>query len=173
MNNGVTKEYFLTDEQIEFVKIEWNKEYQHHGDGCLCGYYECYIENIGYLIIETHCRKSGSTPDGMSWVVDKDIQVWSESLAMWGYVPDRDELEGENLQLLGYIEKSLANKLREIVRKSIIRDYSPWGHDEFGNDSNDEMCENDNTLYTLKEIKEAFKESEITGKDVFDILKEN
>lgn len=168
----MTNNYSLSNEQMEFVINEWSKECQHHGDGCLCGYYECYVEDIGYLIIETHCRKSGSCPDGMSWVVDKDIQVWSESLSMWGYVPDSDELEGENLQLLGYIEESLANNLREVIRKSIIRDYSPWGHDEFGNDPNDEMYESDNTLYTLKEIKEAFEEAKLTGKDIFYILKE-
>ena len=78
------KEYFLTDEQIELVKIEWMKEYQHHGDGCLCGYYECHVEDVGYLTISVHCRKSCSCPNGMSWIVDENIDVWSESLAMWG-----------------------------------------------------------------------------------------
>ena len=75
------------------------------------------------------------------------------------------------MRLLGYINKDLAKQLREVVREAMIRDY--WGYDEYGNDPNDDTYENDNTLYTLKEIKEAFKESEITGKDVFDILKEN
>lgn len=164
-------DYSLSDAQMEFVINEWSKEYQHHGDGCLCGYYECYVENIGYLIIETHCRKSGSCPDGMSWVVDKDIQVWSESLAMWGYVPDSDELEGENLQLLGYIEESLANNLREVVRKSIIRDYSPWGNDEFGNDPNEEVEEE--KLYSLKEVELALEGFGEISEYVLNILKES
>lgn len=171
MNNGVTKEYFLTDEQIEFVKIEWNKEYQHHGDGCLCGYYECYIENIGYLIIETHCRKSGSTPDGMSWYVHEDIDIYNKSIVddygceyMW------DEFKEQGIKHLGKLNKEQTNELREVVREAMIRDY--WGYDEYGNDPNDDTYENDNTLYTLKEIKEAFKEAETTGKDIFDILKE-
>ena len=108
----------------------------------------------------------------MSWIVDENIDVWSESLAMWGYIPSSDELEGETLRLLGYINKDLAKQLREVVREVIIRDYSTWGYDEYGNNPNDEMYKNDNTLYTLKEIKEAFKEAETTGKDIFDILKE-
>lgn len=168
------KEYFLTDEQIELVKIEWMKEYQHHGDGCLCGCYSCNIEELGCLSIDVSCRKSSNCPDGMSWYVHEDIDIYNKSIVddygceyMWY------EFKEQGIKHLGKLNKEQTNELREIVRKSIIRDYSPWGHDEFGNDSNDEMCENDNTLYTLKEIKEAFKESEITGKDVFDILKEN
>lgn len=170
----MTKEYFLTDEQIELVKIEWMKEYQHHGDGCLCGCYSCNIEELGCLSIDVSCRKSSNCPDGMSWYVHEDIDIYNKSIVddygceyMW------DEFKEQGIKHLGKLNKEQTNELREIVRKSIIRDYSPWGHDEFGNDSNDEMCENDNTLHTLKEIKEAFKESEITGKDVFDILKEN
>lgn len=168
------KEYFLTDEQIELVKIEWMKEYQHHGDGCLCGCYSCNIEELGCLSIDVSCRKSSNCPDGMSWYVHEDIDIYNKSIVDdYGYEYMWDEFKEQGIKHLGKLNKEQTNELREIVRKSIIRDYSPWGHDEFGNDSNDEMCENDNTLYTLKEIKEAFKESEITGKDVFDILKEN
>lgn len=168
------KKYFLTDEQIELVKIEWMKEYQHHGDGCLCGCYSCNIEGLGCLSIDVSCRKSSNCPDGMSWYVHEDIDIYNKSIVDdYGYEYMWDEFKEQGIKHLGKLNKEQTNELREIVRKSIIRDYSPWGHDEFGNDSNDEMCENDNTLYTLKEIKEAFKESEITGKDVFDILKEN
>lgn len=170
MDNELVKEYFLTEYQMKFVKSEWMKEYQHHGDGCLCGYYECYVEDVGYLIIETHCRKSNSCPNGMSWVVDNDIQVWSEGLSMWGYVPNSDELEGESSKLLGYISREQVNEIREVVRKSIIRDYSTWGYDEYGNDPNLEVT-NKQDLYTLEEVKEAFEESNATGKDIFDILK--
>ena len=166
------KEYFLTDEQIELVKTEWNKEYQHNGDGCLCGYYECHVEDIGHLTISVHCRKSCSCPNGMSWIVDENINVWSESLAMWGYIPSSDELEGETLRLLGYINKELAKQLREVVREAIIRDYSPFGYDEYGSNPNKDITKDENVSYTLKEIKEAFKEAETTGKDIFDILKE-
>lgn len=167
----MTNNYSLSNEQIEFVINEWSKEYQHHGDECLCGYYECYVEDIGYLIIETHCRKSNSCPNGMSWVVDNDIQVWSEGLSMWGYVPNSYELEGESLKLLGYISREQVNEMREVVRKSIIRDYSPWGYDEYGNDPNDYMGEDENISYTLKEIKETFEKLGQNGEDALNVLK--
>lgn len=177
MNNELFKEYFLTDNQMAFIKNEWGKEYQHNGDGgCLCGYYECYISGIGYLVVETRCRKSSGCPNGMSWIVYNDIQVWSESLSMWGYVPNEDELEGETLKLLGYINKEQSSEIRETVRQSIIRDYSYGNYDEYGNDTNNQIeCErnDENILYTLKEVKEAFKEAETSGRDVFDILKQN
>ena len=169
----MTNEYFLNDEQMEFVINEWSKEYQHHGDGCLCGRYCCYIEGFGCLNIEISCRKSGNCPNGMSWCVHDNISIYNKSVIDdngWEYT--YDEFEEKGIELLGYLNKNQAHDLREVVRKSIIRDYSPWGYDEFGNDPNDEMYENDNTLYTLKEIKEAFEKAKLIGKDFFDILKE-
>ena len=167
------KEYFLTDEQIELVKIEWMKEYQHHGDGCLCGCYSCNIEELGCLSIDVSCRKSSNCPDGMSWYVHEDIDIYNKSIVddygceyMW------DEFKEQGIKHLGKLNKEQTNELREVVREAMIRDYSTWGYDEYGNDPNDDTYENDNTLYTLKEIKEAFKEAETTGKDIFDILKE-
>ena len=168
------KEYFLTDEQIELVKIEWMKEYQHHGDGCLCGCYSCNIEGFGCLSIDVSCRKSSSCPDGMSWYVHEDINIYNKSIVDdYGCEYTWDEFEEKGIKHLGKLNKEQTNELREVVRKAIIRDYSAWGYDEYGNNPNDEMYKNDDTLYTLKEIKEALKEAETTEKDIFDILKEN
>lgn len=168
------KKYFLTDEQIELVKIEWMKEYQHHGDGCLCGCYSCNIEGLGCLSIDVSCRKSSNCPDGMSWYVHEDIDIYNKSIVDdYGYEYMWDEFKGQGIEHLGKLNKEQTNELREVVREAMIRDYSPWGHDEYGNDPNNEMYENDNTLYALKEIKEAFEKAELTGKDIFDILKLN
>lgn len=136
------KEYCLNEKQMEFVENEWSKEYQHHGDGCLCGCYSCNIEGFGCLNVDVSCRKSSSCPDGMSWCVHDDIRVYNKSTTDsdgWEYT--YDEYEEQGIKLLGYLNKNQAIELRDIVRRSIMRDYSPWGHDEFGNDPNEESYE--------------------------------
>lgn len=171
MNNELFKEYLLAKEQVEFVKNEWKKEYQHHGDGCLCGCYSCNIEGFGCLSIDVSCRKSSNCPDGMSWYVHEDIDIYNKSIVDdCGYEYIWDEFEEQGIELLGKLNKEQAIELREVVRQSIMRDYSSYGYDEYGNNPDEEICEDDNILYTLKEVKEAFKKAEITGEDVFNIL---
>lgn len=135
MSSEILKEYFLTNEQMTFVKNEWRKEYQHHGDGCLCGCYSCNIEEFGCLHINISCRKSNRCPDGMSWCVYKEISVYNKSIIDdFGeeYLPD--EFRERGIVHLGRLNKKQVRELREVVRESIIRDYSQWGYDEYGNE---------------------------------------
>ena len=135
MNNNI----ILTENQMQSIKNEWNEEYRgHYEDGCLCGYYEGYIENIGYLTIDTHCHKSSECPENQDWIVEDDIYVWNNSIFNYGCRPTEEDLkEDDNLKLLGFINKEQTKEIKDIVRKSIIRDYSWNGHtDEFGNDIN-------------------------------------
>lgn len=145
----------LTKEQLNEVKSQWSKEYAgQYEDGCLCGYYECHIDNVGYLVVSTYCRKSSGCPVGMNWFVEEDIQVWNEGLDMWRYAPESDELEDDSLQLLGYIDEIGAKEIRDVVRKSIIRDYSYRGTDEYGNDPDDSLEED--SIEGDVDFKEAY-----------------
>lgn len=124
----------LTEEQISAVIKEWSEECAgKYEDGCLCGYYECYVEGVGYLTIQTHCRRSNGCPDGMSWIVNDEINVWNSSFASYGYIPEGREIsEDDSIELIGYLDKSDVDVLRQVVRKSIMRDYSPWNMNEYG-----------------------------------------
>lgn len=129
----------LTQEQLNTVKKEWNKEYIGHcyEDGCLCGFFQCFVEEVGYLALRTHCRKSGYCPIGMDWIVEDDVKIFNDSLCSLGYVPVEDE---DGIELLGILDKEQSKELKEVVRQSIIRDYTVWGTDEYGIDPNKPKC---------------------------------
>lgn len=129
----------LIEEQLSYVKRAWSEEHVGvYEDGCLCGYFECLVDGVGYLTIDTYCRKSNGCPNGMSWFVDDNVKVWNNSVSYWGYVPEENELDkDEELKLLGYIDEVSAKELREIIRRTIIRDYSYRNTDEYGKTEED------------------------------------
>ena len=132
--------YFdLTNKQIDDVKKQWSKKFKLHSDGCLCGYYECKVKDNMYVTIDISCRKSSYCPAGMDWIVHDDVNVYNMSVEYIGFPPTNEYIEetlpNEKLKLLGQVNKNQAKELKEIVRKSIIRDYSSNGYrDEYGND---------------------------------------
>lgn len=135
----------LTEEEINEIKDELDEGYAgNYENGCLCGYYEFYIENIGFITIETHCRKSNSCPSGMSWYVNDSIPVWGNTVCEYGYVPTEDEAKEDELELLGYLDKTSSQKLKELIREEII-EYHSWSRtDEYGNQAdNTGECIND------------------------------
>ena len=126
----------LSNKDFEKVKNYWSGECVGNYEGdCLCGYYGA-ITDVGYLALETHCHKASECPDGMNWYVEDKIRVFSSTLCNLGYVPDEEEVKDEDIDLLGYLDKTQTEELREVVRQSIIRDYSTFGNDEYGNNPN-------------------------------------
>lgn len=133
MNNNIIK---LSEEQLSKAVAEWsdiNRGFYDDSE-CLCGYYECYINDIGYLTIESYCKKSYFCPKGMKWSVSDRIKIWNKSVCEYGTVPNNEQIEeDDDLHLLGYLHDSDYKVLKQVVRKSIIRDYSSWNTDEYGN----------------------------------------
>lgn len=68
----------------------------------------------------------------MSWIVSDEIMVWNESLSKYGYVPGGADEEEDSIKMLGYLDNNSVDILRQVVRKSIMRDYSPWNMNEYG-----------------------------------------
>lgn len=124
----------LTQEQLNTVKKEWNEEYIGHcyEDGCLCGFFQCFVEEVGYLALRTHCRKSGYCPSDMYWIVEDEVKIFNDSLCDLGYVPEEDQ---DGISQIGLLDLQQGNELREVVRHSIMRDYTAFGTDEYGNDT--------------------------------------
>lgn len=169
----------LSDEQI--IEIEeacaTNEYMGYYEDGCLCGYYEFYIDGVGYITASTSCRKSSECLTGMSWIVKDIIQVWNNSVRTFGYVPPEQDIdEDDDLELLGYLDKFSAQKIKNIVRDSIIRNHSWLNTDEYGNEGVDKsgndngiVSEEDNatekqTLYLNNERNDIMSNEKVTFK---------
>lgn len=135
------KTIILSEEQINFIKQEWSEEYKHYGDGCLCGSYVCEVKDIGFVVANVSCRKSSNCPDGMSWYINDNIEVYNKSIVSeHGELWDYEDLEERDIHVIGELNDSQALKLKEIVRQAMIRDYSFNGYsDEFGNDIREEI----------------------------------
>ena len=130
MSNIVT----LNDKQLDYAISKLNeKEKFNMSSTCFCGYYEVFIENIGILVIDIVCKENILCPAGMEWFVKDQTGIWDATLNNLGVVLSVEEMEAENFNLLGYLNKEQSKILKETVRKSFIRDYSPYYKDEYNN----------------------------------------
>lgn len=142
------KIFSLNEEQIEIIKNDlkdgYNGDYE---DGCLCGYYEFSIENIGFVTIETSCSKSSKCPMGMGWYVSDKVAIFSSSVSFFGYVPTEEELEEyDEVRLLGYLDIESSKLVKQLVRENIIEHHSWKNCDEFGEE----------TKYNIKVDKDGY-----------------
>ena len=128
---SVKKRISLTDEIIEEINNDL-EGCDHYEGGCLCGYYEIYIEEIGYITVKTHCRKVSDCPDGMNWFVEDTAYVWDKSVCMLGYVPTEQEALEDDLILLGYLDDYSLKEIKQIIRKDIMANHSWNNTDEYG-----------------------------------------
>ena len=156
------KEINLTNYEIDVIKKILEDGYTgNYEDGCLCGYYEFFIETIGYVTVRTYCRKSNGCPDGISWYVDPRISVWDKTINVFGYVPTEEEATEEGLKLLGYLEEISAANVKEKVRTNIIENYSWRNADEYGNTPEDLLkleAEKEKILEDSYDYKKAYEE---------------
>ena len=126
----------LSEEQMIHIKEEWSKDNQHHGDGCLCGSYVCNIKDIGFIVVDTSCRRSSNCPSGMDWFVHEEVSIYNKNvLNEFGDRYCVEDLEEQDIRIIAMVNKKQSLELKEVVRRAIIRDYSFNGHiDEYGND---------------------------------------
>lgn len=116
----------LKDEVMEKVTEELKDITNADYDGCYCGDWSIYIDDLGYLTLSSSCRKSSNCPDGKEYHIDEKV-----------YILDKDvnDFGGEDAEILFEIEHDQA---LEIVDLAYLTLYADCGMDEFGNNINEE-----------------------------------
>ena len=109
----------LEDEVMEEVMEELKDIRNADYDGCYCGSWSIYIDDLGYLTLDSSCRKSGNCPDGKEYHIDEEV-----------YILDRDVHIDDDAEILFEIEPDQALK---IVNMAYLTLYADCGMDEFGN----------------------------------------
>lgn len=150
----------LNTEQINCIKDILNDGYEgYYEDGCLCGYYEFFIENLGFIAVKTSCRKSIDCPSGMSWFVSDEVAIFSNSISFFGYFPNEEDLdEYDEVQLLGYLDETNSKLVKQLVRESIIENHSWRNCDEFGEETKFNLKDYDNkSMNSLDWLQKWYK----------------
>ena len=109
----------LKDEVMEEVKEELKDITNADYDGCYCGNWSIYIDNLGYLTLSSSCRKGDNCPDGKEYHIDEKV-----------YILDKNIIMEDDVVVLFEIEHDQALK---IVNLAYLTLYADCGMDEFGN----------------------------------------
>ena len=109
----------LEDEVMGEVMKEVKDISNANYDGCYCGEWSIYIDNLGYLTLTSSCRKSGNCPDGKEYHIDEEV-----------YILDRDVRMDDDVEILFEIEPDQALKIVNMAYSTLYKD---CGMDEFGN----------------------------------------
>ena len=62
----------LKEEAMEKVMEELKDIRNADYDGCYCGNWSIYIDNLGYLTLSSSCRKGDNCPDGKEYHIDEE-----------------------------------------------------------------------------------------------------
>ena len=111
----ITLKEEVMEEVMEELKDITNADY----DGCYCGNWSIYIDNLGYLTLTSSCRKSGNCPDGKEYHIDEEV-----------YILDRNVIMEDDAEILFEIEPDQALKIVNMAYSTLYKD---CGMDEFGN----------------------------------------
>ena len=109
----------LEDEVMEEVMEELKDIRNADYDGCYCGSWSIYIDGLGYLTLDSSCRKSGNCPDGKEYHIDEEV-----------YILDKNVTMEDDAEILFEIEPDQALKIVNMAYSTLYRD---CGMDEFGN----------------------------------------
>ena len=109
----------LEDEVMEEVKEELKDITNADYDGCYCGNWSIYIDNLGYLTLSSSCRKGDNCPDGKEYHIDEKV-----------YILDKNIIMEDDAVVLFEIEPDQALR---IVNMAYLTLYADCGMDEFGN----------------------------------------
>ena len=88
-------------------------------DGCYCGNWSIYIDNLGYLTLSSSCRKGDNCPDGKEYHIDEKV-----------YILDKNIIMEDDAVVLFEIEHDQALKIVNMAYSTLYKD---CGMDEFGN----------------------------------------
>ena len=109
----------LEDEVMEEVTKELKDITNADYDGCYCGNWSIYIDNLGYLTLSSSCRKGDNCPDGKEYHIDEKV-----------YILDKNIIMEDDAVVLFEIEPDQALR---IVNMAYLTLYADCGMDEFGN----------------------------------------
>ena len=109
----------LEDEVMERVTEELKDITNADYDGCYCGNWSIYIDNLGYVTLSSSCRKGDNCPDGKEYHIDEKV-----------YILDKNIIMEDDVEILFEIEHDQALK---IVNLAYLTLYADCGMDEFGN----------------------------------------
>ena len=109
----------LEDEVMERVTEELKDITNADYDGCYCGNWSIYIDNLGYLTLSSSCRKGDNCPDGKEYHIDEKV-----------YILDKNIIMEDDVEILFEIEPDQALR---IVNMAYLTLYADCGMDEFGN----------------------------------------
>lgn len=109
----------LKDEAMEEVKEGLKDIRNADYDGCYCGNWSIYIDNLGYLTLTSSCRKSGECPDGKEYHIDEKV-----------YILDKNIIMEDDAMILFEIEHDQALRIVNMAYSTLYKD---CGMDEFGN----------------------------------------
>ena len=109
----------LKDEVMEEVKEELKDITNADYDGCYCGNWSIYIDNLGYLTLSSSCRKGDNCPDGKEYHIDEKV-----------YILDKNIIMEDDTMILFEIEHDQALKIVNMAYSTLYKD---CGMDEFGN----------------------------------------
>ena len=109
----------LKDEVMEEVKEELKDITNADYDGCYCGNWSIYIDNLGYLTLSSSCRKGDNCPDGKEYHIDEKV-----------YILDKNIIMEDDVVVLFEIEHDQALKIVNMAYSTLYKD---CGMDEFGN----------------------------------------
>ena len=109
----------LKDEAMEEVKEGLKDIRNADYDGCYCGNWSIYIDNLGYLTLTSSCRKSGECPDGKEYHIDEKV-----------YILDKNIIMEDDTMILFEIEHDQALRIVNMAYSTLYKD---CGMDEFGN----------------------------------------
>ena len=109
----------LEDEVMEKVAEELKDIRNADYDGCYCGNWSIYIDDLGYLTLTSSCRKSGECPDGKEYHIDEKV-----------YILDKNIIMEDDVVVLFEIEHDQALKIVNMAYSTLYKD---CGMDEFGN----------------------------------------
>ena len=109
----------LEDEVMERVTEELKDITNADYDGCYCGNWSIYIDNLGYLTLSSSCRKGDNCPDGKEYHIDEKV-----------YILDKNIIMEDDAEILFEIEPDQALKIVNMAYSTLYKD---CGMDEFGN----------------------------------------
>ena len=109
----------LEDEVMERVTEELKDITNADYDGCYCGNWSIYIDNLGYLTLSSSCRKGDNCPDGKEYHIDEKV-----------YILDKNIIMEDDVVVLFEIEHDQALKIVNMAYSTLYKD---CGMDEFGN----------------------------------------
>ena len=87
-------------------------------EGCACGSFEIYIEDIGYLIIDRECHKSSSVLEGEMFLIHEEIYIYNKSPITYdglGMMDYKDRLK-EGIKEIAILNKEQSKELVEYAK---------------------------------------------------------